>query len=231
MERNQTGSQSQSSPPYRIVPASSGGYGQLFPYGGNQGYGQNQQGNRQTNLGHQPQSYNQQNYGQRNWQAAQPSNGFQFSYTPPGKQRKRRSVGHRMEKFTIQIPASITSAKPILTLVPVLAEFNGTFNYVIVHGNTSLFKVEEHKGVSFLHVKTPLYRKGVFRVWIKGVLHEKVEKETDSKETVKEATHTKETRSKIKYKFGKENGTKKPRHSLGYHEAKKFSLHLVIKAV
>ena len=229
MERNATGNQFQSSPPYRIVPASSGGYGQQFLYGRNQGYNQQQQ--QRQGFGGQSQQYNQRNYGQQNWQTAQQNNGFQYSFTPSGNQRKRRSTRHRMEKFTIQIPANITSAKPILTLVPVLSEFNGTFNYVIVHGNTSLFKVEERKGVSFLFIKTPLYRKGVFRLWIKGVLHEPKEKKEDPKLNVKEGTLSKPTRSTNKDKVGKENGTKKERHPLGYNEAKKFSLHLVIKAV
>lgn len=229
VERNETRSQFQSSPPYRIVPASSGGYRQQFPYGGNRGYGQQQQ--QQQGLAYQSQSYNQRRYGQQNWQTAQQNNGFQYSFTPSGSQRKRRSARHRMEKFTIQIPANITSAKPILTLVPVLSEFNGTFNYVIVHGNTSLFKVEENKGVSFLYIKTPLHRKGVYRLWIKGVVHEPKEKETDSKSKNKEETQAKSTRSKKNYKVGKENGTKTQRHPLGYNEAKKFSLHLVIKAV
>ena len=228
MERNQTGSRFQSSAPYHVVPASSGGYGQQFPYGGNQGYGQQQQQQQQQQQG---QTYNQKIYGQQNWQTAQQNNGFQFSYTPSGGQRKRRSTRHRMEKFTIQIPANITSAKPILTLVPVLSDFNGTFNYLIVHGNISLFKVEERKGVSFLYVKTPLYRKGVFRLWIKGVVHESNEKKTDSKSKGEEGTQTKPTRSKNKSKVGKEMGNKKPHHPLGYYEAKKFSLHLVIKAV
>ena len=136
-----------------------------------------------------------------------------------------------MEKFTIQIPANITSAKPILTLVPVLSEFNGTFNYVIVHGNTSLFKVEENKGVSYLFIKTPLHRKGVFRLWIKGVMREPKEKERDSKLKGKEEMQAKPSRSKKNYKAGQENETKKQHHPLGYNEAKKFSLHLVIKAV
>jgi len=136
-----------------------------------------------------------------------------------------------MEKFTIQIPANITSAKPILTLVPVLSEFNGTFNYVIVHGNISLFKVEEIKGVSFLYLKTPLHRKGIFRLWIKGVMREPKEKQTDFKAKGEQETQAKPSRSKKNYKAGQENGTKKQHHPLGYNEAKKFSLHLVIEAV
>ena len=231
VERNQTGSQTQSSAPYHVVPASSGSYGQHLPYGRNQGYGQHQLGQRQIQFGGQAQTYNQQNYGQQNWQAAPPNNGFQFSYTPSGKQRKRRSIGHRMEKFTLQIPTNISSAKPILTLVPVLAELNGTYKYVIVHGNTSLFKVEQRKGVSFLFVKTPFHRKGVFRVWIKGAMREKVTKEMVSKETGSMATHGQETRKSNGNKLGKETGTKKQRHTLGYHEAKRFSLRLTIKAV
>ena len=231
MERNQTGSQTQSSAPYHVVPASSGSYGQHLPYGRNQGYGQHQLGQRQIQFGGQAQTYNQQNYGQQNWQAAPPNNGFQFSYTPSGKQRKRRSIGHRMEKFTLQIHTNISSAKPILTLVPVLAELNGTFKYVIVHGNTSLFKVEQRKGVSFLFVKTPFHRKGVFRVWIKGAMREKVTKEMVSKETGTMATHGQERGKSNGNKLGKENGTKKQRHTLGYHEAKRFSLRLTIKAV
>ena len=227
VERNETRGQSQSSPPYRIVPASSGGYGQQFHYGGNQRYGQQQR----QGLGYQSQAHNQQGYGQQNWQTAQQNNGFQYSFTPSGSQRKRRSARHRMEKFTIQIPANITSAKPILTLVPVLAEFNGTFNYVIVHGNTSLFKVEENKGVSFLFIKTPLHRKGVFRLWIKGVMREPKKKQTDFKSKSKEEPQAKPSRSKKKSKVGQENGTKKKHHPLGYNEAKRFSLHLVIKAV
>ena len=227
VEKNETRGRFQSSSPYRIVPASSGGYGQQFPYGGNQRYGQQQQ----QGLGFQSQSYNQQGYGQQNWQTAQQNNGFQYTFTPSGGQRKRRSLRHRMEKFTIQIPANITAADPILTLVPVLSEFNGTFNYVIVHGNTSLFKVEENKGVSFLYIKTPLHRKGVFRLWIKGVMREPKEKKTDSKSKSKEKTQAKQSRSKKNYKVGQENGTKKQHHPLGYNEAKKFSLHLVIKAV
>ena len=227
MEKNATRSQVQSSPPYHIVPASNGGYGQQLPYGGNQRYGHQQQ----QGLGYQLQSYNQQRYSQQNWQTAKRNNGFQYSFTPSGSQRKRRSVRHRMEKFTIQIPTNITSAKPILTLVPVLSEFNGTFNYVIVHGNTSLFKVEENKGVSYLFIKTPLHRKGVFRLWIKGVMREPKEKEKDSKLKGKEETQAKPSRSKKNYKAGQENETKKQHHPLGYNEAKKFSLHLVIKAV
>lgn len=227
VERNATRSQFQSSPPYRIVPASSGGYGQQLPYGGNQRYGHQQQ----QRLGYQLQSYNQQGYRQQNWQTAQQNNGFQYTFTPSGSQRKRRSVRHRMEKFTIQIPANITSAEPILTLVPVLSEFNGTFHYVIVHGNTSLFKVEENNGVSYLYIKTPLHRKGVFRLWIKGVMREAKEKKKDSESRGKEETQAKPSRSKKNYKVGQENETKKQHHPLGYNEAKKFSLHLVIKAV
>ena len=227
VERNETGSQFQSSPPYRIVPASSGGYGQQLLYGRNQRYGQQQQ----PGLGYNQQPYNQQGYSQQNWQTAQQNNGFQYSFTPSGSQRKRRSTRHRMEKFSIQIPANITSAKPILTLVPVLSEFNGTFNYVIVHGNTSLFKVEENKGVSFLYIKTPLHRKGIFRLWIKGVMREPKAKQTDFKAKGEQETQAKRSRSKKNYKSGQENGTKKQHHPLGYNEAKKFSLHLVIKAV
>ena len=245
MEKNETKNQQvQSSAPYHIVPASSGGFGQQYPYGGNQGYGQSPQAHRQTLPGDQSQSYNQRIYPQQNWQAAQPyqglpaqpnqrfpaqqqQQGFQFSYTPSGNKRKRRSTRHRMEKFTIQVPVNITSAQPILRLVPVLSEFNGTFNYVIVHGNTSLFKVEERKGVSYLHIKTPLHRKGVFRLWIKGVLHEP--KETKADGTDKRRT-TPATKKHRKRKLGSENGTKK-HHLLGHNQAKKFSLHLVIKAV
>ena len=128
-----------------------------------------------------------------------------------------------MEKFTVQIPANITSAQPILRLVPVLSEFNGTFNYVIVHGNTSLFKVEQHGGISFLHVKTPIYRKEVFRLWIKGVLHERKEKKTEVKD--------KNEKTKVTRKTETEKGTKENPHPLGYNAAKKFSLRLVIKAV
>lgn len=115
--------------------------------------------------------------------------------------------------------------------MPVLSEFNGTFHYVIVHGNTSLFKVEENNGVSYLYIKTPLHRKGVFRLWIKGVKREAKEKKKDSESRGKEETQAKPSRSKKNYKVGQENETKKQHHPLGYNEAKKFSLHLVIKAV
>ena len=108
-----------------------------------------------------------------------------------------------------------------------LSEFNGTFKYVIIHGNASLFKVENRKGISFLHVKTPLYRKGVFRLWIKGVLREPKEKKADVKDKRRRKQATKNQTKKI----GTENGTKKRHHPLGYNEAKQFSLHLVIKAV
>lgn len=94
-----------------------------------------------------------------------------------------------------------------------------------------MFKVEERKGVSYLFVKTPLYRKGVFRLWIKGVLHEPKEKKTDSRLSGKEGTQTEPTISKNKNKVGQVNGTKKQSRPLGYYEARKFSLHLVIKAV
>ena len=131
-----------------------------------------------------------------------------------------------MEKFIIQVPFNITSAQPIVRLVPVLSEFNGTFNYVIVHGNTSLFKVEEREGFSYLHIKTPLYRKGVFRLWIKGTIHEPKGKKAEFKD---KRRITQAKRKHKKGKLGTENGTKK--HLLGYNEAKKFSLHLVMKAV
>ena len=228
VERNETESkQTQASSPFHVVPASSGGYGQQHSHG----YGQPQQGHGHRLLGDQSQSYNRQIYPQ-NWQASRPrqglplqqNQGFQFSYNPSrGNKRKRRSTRHRMEKFTVQIPANITSAQPILRLVPVLSEFNGTFNYVIVHGNTSLFKVEQHEGISFLHVKTPIYRKGVFRLWIKGVLHERKEKKTEVKD--------KNGKTKVTRKTETEKGTKENPHPLGYNAAKKFSLRLVIKAV
>ena len=243
VERNETRSQqSQSSAPHRIVPARSGGYGQQYPYNGNQGYGQAPQTQGHTSQGYQSQSYNQRIYPQRNWQAAQPNQGlpaqpnqrfpaqqnqgFQFSYAPPGNKRKRRSTRNRMMKFAIQVPVNITSAQPILRLVPVLSEFNGTFNYVIVHGNTSLFKVEEREGFSYLHIKTPLYRKGVFRLWIKGALHEPKGKKAEFKNNRRNTQAKQKDKRRI---LGTENGTKK--HLLGFNEAKKFSLHLVIKAV
>lgn len=247
VERNETGSkQVQSSASHHIVPASSGGYGQQYPYGGYQGHGQPQQGH-----GHTSQSYNQRIYPQQNWQAvqskrgfpAQPNQGlpaqqnqrfpsqqnkgFQFSYSSSGNSRKRRSTSHRMEKFTIQIPANLTSAQPILRLVPVLSEFNGTFNYLIVHGNTSLFKVEQRDGISYLHLKTPLHRKGVFRLWIKGVLHEPKAKKAETKNKRPKRPGADRHQNRIQEK---ENGTKKRPHA-SYNKAKKFSLHLVIKAV
>lgn len=86
--------------------------------------------------------------------------------------------------------------------------------------------MEERKGISFLHVKTPLFRKGVFRLWIKGVLHEQKERKTD----VTDKRQTRPATKKHKKKLGSVNGTKK-HHPLGYNEAKRFSLHLVIKAV
>ena len=91
--------------------------------------------------------------------------------------------------------------------------------------------MEENKGVSYLFIKTPLHRKGVFRLWIKGVMREPKEKERDSKLKGKEEMQAKPSRSKKNYKAGQENETKKQHHPLGYNEAKKFSLHLVIKAV
>lgn len=239
VEGNATEAQQiQSSAPYHAVPASSNGYGQQLPYGGNQGYSPPFQGQGQ---GHSPQ-HNQQIYPQQNWQAvgtnqgspsqshqrfpAQQNQGFPFSYTSSGNKRKRRSTRRRKEKFIIQVPVNITTAQPILRLVPVLSELNGTFHYVIVHGNASLFKVEERNGVSFLHVKTSLYRKGAFRLWIKGVLHGPDLKRAEINNKGRKTTTSEKFKAAMD---AKEIGTKK--HLVGYEEAKKFSLNLVLTAV
>ena len=62
-------------------------------------------------------------------------------------------------------------------------------------------------------------------------MREPKRKKNDSKSKVEEETQAKPSRSKTNYKVGQENETKKQHHPLGYNEAKKFSLHLVIKAV
>ena len=242
MDKNATEAQrTQKTAPYHVVPSSSGGYVQQNRQG-NQGYSPPFQGQVHRSYSAQSPQYNQQTYPQRNWQAAQPNHGFQtqtqrripaqqnqgfqFSYTPPGNKRKRRSTRHRTEKFTVQVPVNISSAQPILRLVPVLSEFNGTFHYTIVHGNKSLFALEEHNGVSFLHVRTRLHRKGAFPLWIKGILSESKVKREDVKHEKPKTTTVKKYKKTIDTK---DSGTKK--HPSGYQEARKFSLNLVIKAL
>lgn len=107
-----------------------------------------------------------------------------------------------------------------------LSEFNGTFHYTIVHGNKILFALEERDGVSFLHVRTRLHRKGTFPLLIKGVLGESKVKREDSKHERPKTTTAKKYKKTIDTK---ESGTKK--HRAGYEEAKKFSLNLIIKAL
>lgn len=242
VNKNATEAQrTQKTAPYNIVPSGSGGYGQQYPRR-NQGYSPPFQGQGRRSSSAQLPQYNQQIYPQPNWQAAQPkrgsqtqtqrrmpaqqNQGFQFSYTPPGSKRKRRSTRHRTEKFTVEVPANISSAQPILRLVPVLSEFNGTFHYTIVHGNKILFALEERDGVSFLHVRTRLHRKGTFPLLIKGVLSESKVKREDSKHERPKTTTAKKYKKTMDTK---ESGNK--RHRAGYEEAKKFSLNLIIKAL
>lgn len=242
VNKNATEAQrTQKTAPYKTVPSGSGGYGQQYPRR-NQGYSPPFQGQGRRSSSAQLPQYNQQIYPQPNWQAAQPkrgsqtqtqrrmpaqqNQGFQFSYTPPGSKRKRRSTRHRTEKFTVEVPANISSAQPILRLVPVLSEFNGTFHYTIVHGNKILFALEERDGVSFLHVRTRLHRKGTFPLLIKGVLSESKVKREDSKHERPKTTTAKKYKKTMDTK---ESGNK--RHRAGYEEAKKFSLNLIIKAL
>lgn len=242
VDKNATEAQrTQKTAPYHIVPSGSGGYRQQYPRR-NQGYSPPFQGQGHRSSSTQLPQYNQQIYPQPNWQAAQPkqgfqtqtqrripaqqNQGFQFSYTPPGSKRKRRSTRHRTEKFTVEVPANISSAQPILRLVPVLSEFNGTFHYTIVHGNKILFALEERDGVSFLHVRTRLHRKGAFPLLIKGVLRESKVKREDIKYERPKTTTAKKYKKTMDTK---ESGTKK--HPAGYEEAKKFSLNLIIKAL
>ena len=241
VDRNQTdNSQTQSTAPFHVVPGRTGGYGQQLPYSGNQGFGeqqlngQSQPFNRQLpqHFGsYQGQGQGLPHYSQPNWQTGQPSGGFSFSYTPSGNQRKRRSTRHRIPKYTLEIPANITSTKPLLTLVPVLSDFNGTFEYLIAHGNKSLFKVEQHKGFSQLHLTTPLHRKGVFRLWIKGFLHEATGNEVEVRPQIKEGEQSKDESTETVKTQGESPITKNKVRPLGFYQAKKFSLHLLINVV
>ena len=102
--------------------------------------------------------------------------GFNYQYPSTGSGRRTRRSSRRMAKYTFRLPSNTTSATPIVKLVPVLKTLNGTFEYVIAHGDSNVFKVDQYRGVTYLHIRRHLPRKGIFRLLIKGLLHHKIHK-------------------------------------------------------
>ena len=163
--------------------------GQVSP----QQYGSFQQGSYQSD-GYAQQQGGQSNGGQLNWQARQTS----------GQRRHRRSLRHH-EAIEIKIKSNVTSGTTLLKLSPMLSSLNGTFEYVIAKGNTSLFKVEQVQGLTYLHLREPLGRKGTFYLTIKGLLHSN--EDDEKRKAVKE------------------------HRPPGYNEARKFALDIIMQAV
>ena len=106
--------------------------------------------------------------------------GYQYNFQGSGGRTRRRA--HHAAKFKLRLPFNLTSAVPIVKLVPVLRTLNGTFEYVIAHGDTKVFKVDQYQGVTYLHVRKHLPRKGTFRLLLKGLLHHKLHKKISREE-------------------------------------------------